>query len=65
MIKYLIAASFAAFVFPAKTIKTEVRAVASHQINKLKKSPAWRAPIAEPASDGAGGIQMFLNGVLS
>ena len=49
MIKYLIAASFAAFVFPAKTIKTEVRAVASHQINKLKKSPAWRAPIAEPA----------------
>ena len=40
MIKYLMAASLAALVFPANTMKTEVRAVASHHINKLKKSPA-------------------------
>ena len=36
-------------VFPANTINTEVSAVASHQINKLKKSPACTAPMAAPA----------------
>ena len=30
----------AEIVLPARTMKTEVNAVASHQINKLKKSPA-------------------------
>ena len=43
------AAFLEARVLPAKTINTEVRAVASHQMKRLKKSPAWRAPIADPA----------------